>query len=184
MRSDLKAKKLALAGLMAALSYAGYALFPAINAFGLKFHLGNAFVVLAALLLGGPTGGLAGAVGLALADVLGGWATTAPITFVCKLIIGLVSGLVAHRCAKLKEPHPKKYLVKWALLSSLAGLGINCLVDPVLNFLWQRLLTPGAEALLSVNVIFTSLNAVVNTVFAVVLYLALRPAARKAGLLN
>lgn len=182
MKSDLKAKKLALAGLMAALSFAGYALFPAINAFGLKFHLGNAFVVLGALLLGGPTGGLAGAVGLSLADVLGGWASTAPITFVCKLIIGLVTGLVAHRCAKIGEPHPKGYLFKWALVSSLAGLLLNCLVDPILNYLWQRLITPGAEALLSVNVIFTCLNAAVNTVFAVILYLALRPAAKKLGI--
>jgi len=183
MKSDLKAKKLALAGLMAALSFAGYALFPAINAFGLKFHLGNAFVVLGALLLGGPTGGLAGAVGLSLADILGGWAMTAPITFVCKLIIGLVTGLVAHRCTNINESHPKGYLFKWVVISSLTGLLLNCLVDPILNYLWQRLITPGAEALLSINIVFTCLNAVVNTVFAVILYMALRPVARKLGII-
>lgn len=183
MKSDVKVKRLALAGMMAALSFAGYALFPAINAFGLKFHLGNAFVVLGALLLGGPAGGLAGAIGLSLADILGGWASTAPITFVCKLVIGLVSGLVAHHIAKISRPHPKGYLVKWTLLSSLAGLGLNCLVDPVLNYLWQCLIMPGAEAFLSINVIFTCLNAVVNTVFTIVLYLVLRPAVQKLGIL-
>jgi len=183
MSSDKNAKKLALAGVMAALSFAGYAVFPAINAFGLKFHLGNAFVVLGSLLLGGVWGGLAGAVGLSVADLLGGWAATAPITFVCKLVIGLITGLAAHRYAKISEPHPRSYLFKWSLISCIAGLGCNCLVDPVLNYLWQRLITPGAEALLSVNVLFTSLNAVVNTVCAVALYLAVRPALKRMDMI-
>ena len=63
MRID-NVKKITFAGLMAALCYVGYAVFPAINAAGTKIHIGNAFVVLGALLLGGLYGGLAGAVGL------------------------------------------------------------------------------------------------------------------------
>ena len=38
--------KIAQAGLMAALCYIGYAVFPAISASGTKIHIGNAFVVL------------------------------------------------------------------------------------------------------------------------------------------
>ena len=45
--------KIAQAGLMAALCYIGYAVFPAISASGTKIHIGNAFVVLSAYLLGG-----------------------------------------------------------------------------------------------------------------------------------
>ena len=55
--------KIAQAGLMAALCYIGYAVFPAISASGTKIHIGNAFVVLSAYLLGGVYGGLSGAVG-------------------------------------------------------------------------------------------------------------------------
>lgn len=183
MTSDRDTKKLALAGITAALSFAGYAVFPAVNAFGLKFHLGNAFVVLGALLLGGVPGGLAGAVGLSIADIISGFAAAAPITFVCKFLIGLITGLVAHRSARLSESHPKKYILKWSVLASAAGLGCNCLADPVLNYLWQRLITPGAEALLSINILFTVLNAAVNTVCAVALYSALRPVLRRMNLL-
>ena len=50
--------KIAQAGLMAALCYIGYAVFPAISASGTKIHIGNAFVVLSAYLLGGVYGGL------------------------------------------------------------------------------------------------------------------------------
>ena len=73
--------KLAYAGLMAALCYVGYTVFPAIDAAGTKIHVGNAFVVLGALLLGGVYGGFAGAIGLSIADILGGFAATAPRTF-------------------------------------------------------------------------------------------------------
>ena len=51
-----------------ALCYIGYAVFPAISASGTKIHIGNAFVVLSAYLLGGVYGGLSGAVGLSIAD--------------------------------------------------------------------------------------------------------------------
>ena len=87
-------KKLAFAGLMAALCYVGYAVFPAISASGTKVHVGNAFVVLGALLLGGPYGGLAGAIGLSLADILGGYAQSAPRTFITKLVIGLIVAVI------------------------------------------------------------------------------------------
>ena len=68
MKTD-NVKKITYAGLMAALCYVGYAVFPAINASGTKVHIGNAFVVLGALLLGGLYGGLAGAIVLSIADI-------------------------------------------------------------------------------------------------------------------
>ena len=42
--------KIAYAGLMAALCYVGYAVFPAITTTGTKIHIGNAFVVLGAFI--------------------------------------------------------------------------------------------------------------------------------------
>ena len=63
-----------------------------------------AFCVLGALILGGWYGGLAGAVGMTIADLMDPvYITGAPKTFVLKLCIGLIVGLVAHRIAKINE---------------------------------------------------------------------------------
>ncbi len=182
--------KLAYAGLMAALCYVGYAIFPAINASGTKVHVGNAFVVLGALLLGGLYGGLAGAVGLSLADILGGYAASAPRTFICKLVIGLIVGLVAHRAARISENHSHAYIIKWSAIAAIAGLGLNCVFEPALKYVWFTLLTPNPDkaasaiaALLAVTTYTTIINAVINSVAGVILYNALRPALKKASIL-
>ena len=186
---NAKTQKIVLAGLTAALCFVGYAVFPAISASGTKVHIGNAFVVLGAYLLGGLYGGLAGAVGLSLADIISGYAESAPRTFICKLVIGLVVGLVAHKIASLSKTHEKKYIVKWSIISAVAGLGFNCIFEPALKYVWYTLLTPNAEkaasaikALMAITTYATIINAVINSVFAVILYLALRPALKKAGL--
>ena len=183
--------KITYAGLMAALCYVGYAIFPAINAGGTKIHLGNAFVVLGALFLGGLYGGIAGAIGLSLADILGGYSASAPRTFICKLVIGLIVGLVAHHIAKLSHSHPRTYLIRWSVISAVAGLGFNCVFEPSLKYIWYTILTPNAEkaasaikALVAVTTYATLINAVINSVLAVVAYLALRPLLYRAGLLG
>ncbi|MBE5844137.1 MAG: ECF transporter S component [Butyrivibrio sp.] len=181
--------KITYAGLMAALCYVGYAVFPAISASGTKVHIGNAFVVLGALLLGGPYGGLAGAIGLSLADILGGYAASAPRTFICKLVIGLIVGLVAHKIAHISQDHQKSYILKWSSIAAIAALAFNCVFEPALKYVWFTLLTPNAEkaqsaitALLAVTTYATIINAVINSVIAIVLYSALRPALNKAGI--
>lgn len=181
--------KIAYAGLLAALSYVGFAIFPAINAMGTKVHVGNAFVVLAALLLGGPYGGLAGAVGLSIADITLGYGASAPRTFISKLVIGLVVGLIAHKIAKISEDHAKSYIVKWSIIASIAGLAFNCVFEPALKYVWFTLLTPNPEkaasaieALVAITTYATIINAVINSVLAIVIYNALRPALNKANL--
>ncbi len=181
--------KLTLAGLMAALCYVGYAVFLAINASGTKVHLGNAFVVLAALLLGGVYGGLAGAIGLSIADILSGYAASAPRTFITKLVIGLIVGLIAHKIAKISENHKKTYILKWSAIAAIAGLAFNCVFEPALKYVWYTLLTPNPEkataaigALVAITTYATIINAVINSVLGVVLYNALRPALNRANL--
>ncbi|MCR5427963.1 MAG: ECF transporter S component [Lachnospiraceae bacterium] len=183
--------KITYAGLMAALCYVGYAVFPAISTGGTKIHVGNAFVVLGALFLGGLYGGLAGAVGLSLADILGGFSQSAPRTFITKLVIGLIVGLVAHQIAKISHDHKRVYILKWAAIASVAGLGFNCVFEPALKYVWYTILTPNADkaasaikALLAVTTYATLINAVINSVIAVVAYLALRPVLYRAGLLG
>ncbi|MBQ7614563.1 MAG: ECF transporter S component [Butyrivibrio sp.] len=182
-------KKLTFAGLMAALCYVGYAVFPAINASGTKVHIGNAFVVLGALLLGGLYGGLAGAVGLSIADLTLGYTASAPRTFITKLVIGLIVGLVAHKIAKISEEHKRSYIIKWSAIAAVAGLAFNCVFEPALKYFWFTILTPNAEkaesaikALIAITTYATIINAVINSVLAVVIYTALRPALSRANL--
>ncbi len=182
--------RLVQAALLAALCYVGYAILPALSADGTKIHFGNAFVVIAAYLLGGAYGGLAGAVGLSLADILGGFAESAPRTFLTKLVIGLVVGLVAHRIAHLSEKHPAPYIFRWSALAAVAGLAVNCVFEPALKYVWYTLLFPNPDkaaaaigALLALTTYATVINAVINAVAAVVLYNAVRPALQRAGLL-
>ena len=184
-------KKLTYAGIMAALCYVGYAVFPAISVSGSKVHLGNAFVVLGSFILGGLYGGLAGAVGLSLADILTGYAVSAPRTFICKLLIGLIAGAFALKIGEINHPHPKKYVLKWAIISSVAGLGFNCVFEPALKYLWYTLLTPDASkaqaaigTLMAVTTATTLINTVINTVAAVALYMTFRPALIRAGVIK
>lgn len=189
-RAGKQTYKLAMAGLMAALCYVGYAFLPALSADGTKIHFGNAFVVLGAYLLGGTYGGLAGAVGLTAADLVGGYAASAPRTFITKLMIGLITGLVAHRLGHLSEQKESKKVLMWTILGAIAGLGFNCVFEPVLKYFWYTVLIPNSDkaasaikALVALTSYTTVLNAVTNSIAAVVLYNALRPALKRSGML-
>ena len=93
--------KLTETALMAALCYVTFTFLqikiPLPGGDASSIHLGNAVCVLAALMLGGVYGGLAGAIGMSIADIMDPvYITVAPKTFVLKLCIGLITGLVAH----------------------------------------------------------------------------------------
>ena len=109
-----KIKVLAQAALCAALCYVGATFIKIDIPVGTEstmFHFGNTFCVLAALLVGGVWGGLAGAVGMTISDLTTRYVTSAPKTFVLKLCIGLIVGLVAHKGFKLSKEHSKKICV-------------------------------------------------------------------------
>ena len=73
MKNEL-AQKIAMTGLMAALSYVVFTFLqikiPLPGGDATSIHLGNAVCVLGALLLGGFWGGLGGAVGMTIGDLL------------------------------------------------------------------------------------------------------------------
>ncbi len=78
-------------------------------------HIGNAFCVLAALLLGGGYGGVAGSPGHDHRRPSGsGVHHQCSKTFILKLCIGLIAGFVAHNIAHITEDHDSKYIVKWS----------------------------------------------------------------------
>ena len=64
--------------------------------YGGLVHLGNVPLFLAAIIFGKRTGALAGAVGMGLFDLMGGWTLWAPATFLIVGLMGYVVGLIAE----------------------------------------------------------------------------------------
>lgn len=59
-------------------------------------HLGNIMVFTIAIVFGPKRGFIAAAIGMALFDVLSGWASYAPITFIAKGIMAYIAGYIAY----------------------------------------------------------------------------------------
>ena len=150
--------KLAETALLAALCYVSFTFLqikiPVPGGDATSIHIGNAFCVLAALLLGGVYGGLAGAIGMGIADIMDPvYITGAPKTFVLKFCIGLIVGLVAHKVAKINESTDKKP---------------------------QEL----AQALAKMSAAATFINAVVSVILVAIIYNAVRPVLIKSHLIT
>ena len=58
-------------------------------------HLGTSMLFITAILFGPKKGALAGAIGMGLFDVLGGWLIWAPITIVARALQGFIVGKIA-----------------------------------------------------------------------------------------
>lgn len=185
--------KLAETALIAALCYAAFTFLqikiPMPGGDATSLHIGNAVCVLGALLLGGWRGGLAGAIGMSIADIMDPiYITVAPKTFVLKFCIGLIVGLVAHKIAKINEKRDKKYVFRWSLIATVAGLGFNVIADPLVGYFYKQWILGQPQEMATVlakwSTATTFVNAVVSTILVVVVYNALRPVLIKSGILK
>ncbi len=168
-----QAYKIAMVGLLAALSYVvftyGQVKITLPGGDATSIHLGNAVCVIGALLVGGFYGGLGGAIGMTIGDLLDPvYIVYAPKTFICKFCIGLIAGFVAHRLGKIDRSTDKNHILGFTIVAAVAGLLFNVM----------------AELTLAWNIAATSINAVTSTIASVVIYMAVRPALRKAGFLD
>lgn len=191
-RKNQTVVKLAQTAILAALCYVAFTCLqikiPMPGGDATSLHIGNAFCVLGALLLGGWYGGIAGAVGMSIADIMDPvYITVAPKTFVLKLCIGLIAGLVAHKIAKINESDDKKYVLKWSTIASIAALGFNVAADPIVGYFYKQYILGQpqqmAEVLAKWSTATTFVNAVVSTVLVAFLYNAVRPVLLRSGLL-
>ena len=187
MKND-KTIKIVFTGLFAALSYVVFTFLqikitlPGGDA--TSIHLGNAVCVLGALILGGFSGGLGGAIGMTIGDLFDPvYILYAPKTFVLKLCIGLITGYVAHRVGKINSLTDKKKILRWTILAAVSGLLFNVIFDPLVGYFYKLLILgkPAAELVLAWNVVSTSINAVTSSIVSVVVYMAMRPILLKSG---
>lgn len=183
------AQKIALTGLMAALSYVVFTFLqikiqlPGGDA--TSIHLGNAVCVLGALLLGGFYGGLGGALGMTIGDLLDPqYIIYAPKTFLLKLCIGLITGLIAHQFGHISTQKDTSKVLKWTIAAAVGGLLFNVVFDPLVGYFYKRMILgkPAADVTLAWNIASTSINAVTSTIVSVAVYMALRPALKRSDL--
>ena len=182
-------KKLACAGVFAALTYVVFTYFsiriPTPGGGQVSIHLGNAFVVLGALLLGSFCGGIGGSIGLTIADLFDPvYIVEAPITFIIKFLIGWIAGMIAHKAGHITTEQDTKKIMKWVTIASVAGLAFNAIFDPLLRY-WYKIQILGkaaAEVSFSYNFSITLLNSVASLIIVIALYMALRIPLKKAGL--
>ena len=140
-------------------------------------HVANAIVVVSALLLGPVEGGLAGAIGLSIADILDPrYITSAPKTFLLKFFIGFIAGTCAKKM-KLNEAQNKKEMNRTVLISAVAGLGFNVIFDPLIGYLYKHyILQLNADTAKIVTAWasgVTLFNAIVCIFVTLILYTAL-----------
>lgn len=184
-----KLLKIVFTGIFAALSYVVFTFLqikiPLPGGDATSIHLGNAVCVLGALLLGGLYGGLGGAIGMTIGDLFDPvYVVYAPKTFLLKLCIGLITGLIAHKLGHISTEKDNKKVLKWTILAAVGGLLFNVIFDPLVGYIYKLVILgkPAAELTLAWNVTATSINAVTSTIVSVAVYMALRPALHKSGL--
>lgn len=192
MKSDPQTeatRRLVFAGVFAALTFVVFTFFsipiPTPGGGKVSVHLGNAFVALGSLLLGGLYGPAGGAIGLTLADLLDPvYIVEAPITFLIKFAMGLLVGFIAHGLGHIdREKDPAK-VIRRAGLATAAGMAFNAVFDPLLRYFYKILVLgrPAAEVTFAINFGVTLINSVVSLIVVITLYMAIRTPLRRAGL--
>lgn len=187
--SNEATRKLVFAGVFAALTYVVFTFLsipiPTIGGSKVTVHLGNAFVALGALLIGSLYGGMGGAIGLTIADLVDPvYLVQAPVTFFVKLAMGLLAGFIAHRLGHITTERDQRKVLRWVTAAVMAAMLFNALVDPTARYFYKILVLgkPAAEVSFAINFGVTLINSVVSTFVAVILYMAMRIPLKKAGL--
>lgn len=145
----ISTRSIVFIGLFAALCYVAlYFKIPIPSPVGKPFlHMGNMFVILAALLFNGVVGGASGSIGMGLFDIMNGYGASAPKTFILKFGIGIFTGKVA---SKGKNPSSKSP-VKWIFTASIVFIviGIFLLITSIVN--GNQIAIAGIEKKLVIN---------------------------------
>lgn len=148
-------------------------------------HFGNVMCILSGLLFGGVTGGLSAGLGSAIFDLMD--PTFAPefwITFLMKFAMALVAGLLvsrARRAAGEGSDAGKGHVI----FAAISGAVTYFVLYITKTILWNRFVL-GAEwgavwTTVAAKATVSLVNAVLASVVSVLLYLALRPALKAAG---
>ena len=112
--------------------------------------------------------------------------TSAPKTFLLKLGIGLITGLVAHKIFKLSHDNQRRIPLPAAVaISCSAGMVFNIVADPLVGYFYKMYIMgvpqDAATILAKMSAVTTSVNAVIAVIAATIFYLALRPILKRSN---
>lgn len=189
MSQTKSTSKIALTALMAALCYIGFTFFKInipVGEGSTAIHFGNTFCVLAAIMFGPICGGLAGAIGMGIGDLLDPlYVTTFPKTFILKFCIGLCAGILAKK-AHLNQQEDSKKITKWASLSCIAGMGFNVIFEPIVSYFYSNFVLGVPASAAKIFAAWTAgttlFNACTSIIIATCLYVALRKALKHTSI--
>ncbi|MGN1398917.1 MAG: ECF transporter S component [Erysipelotrichaceae bacterium] len=177
----MKLRKLTLTALLTAACYIGFSFFqikiPTVAGYT-SFHLGNVICVLAGLLVGPVCGGIAGAIGMGIGDLLDPvYLITAPKTLILKFIMGFLAGYISHNIFNLKQKQGKE-LVIYTIITICVTMLVNIILEPTFSYVYYQFLlnnSQKAAGYLSIaKWITTTTNAVLSIICATPLYIALK----------
>ena len=173
---------LAMTGLMGALVFLATMFFKIeIPVAGDKTMVGfaNVFCILSGLLLGPVYGGLAAGVGSFLFDIVGGWASSAPVTLITKFLMAFICGLIAYGGDK------KAKKLSRIIVAAVVGSLSYCALYLGYSYIKELLLGSAVQAaniIILTKLAATLTNAVLADVIAVPLFLAVRSALERSHL--
>ncbi len=176
-----KLKKLTLTALLVAACYVSFTFLQVkipTPAGYTSFHLGNVFCVLAGLLIDPICGGIAGAIGMGIGDLLDpAYILTAPKTIILKFMMGFIAGTVGQKLFHLKEKEGKQ-LFAYTLIAISVAMLCNIIGEPLFSYLYYKLLLNNADKAASyltvAKWITTTVNAILTIVIATPLYVYLK----------
>ncbi len=170
-----KTKKIILAALFAALAYVSIqslhvAIFAPIGA--PFFHVGNAVVALAALYLGLGYGTFSGAIGLAIFDLVNGYALEMPLVFLGNVLVALTLQLVYRALQRVVGDR------LWVITVAVSSGVLMKLFTDFLKGLIRALvagasLEPAAAAAFT-SLLATAINGLGTIILVTLLYLPLK----------
>ena len=101
------------------------------------------------------------------------------------LLLGGLWGGIGGALGRISKTEDTKHIFLYTLLASIAGLLFNVIFDPLVGYFYKLLILgkPAAELTLAWNIASTSINAITSVIVSTALYMALRPAMKKAHLL-
>ncbi len=190
MKND-RLMRLVQCALIAALAYIGFQVLRIDILVGTErtaLHLGNTFVVIGALLVGGPMGGVAGAIGLTIADLTSGYVTSAPKTFILKLVMGLIAGFIASKVMHKESKTNAKDQAKVALAAAAVALGCNVVLDPLFGYFYKTYIfglpQDMAATIAKIGSLATLVNTIISTIIVTAVWPAIYTALKKANMLT
>ncbi|MEG1727585.1 MAG: ECF transporter S component [Acidaminococcaceae bacterium] len=139
-----------------------------------KIYIGHSFIILSALLLGTKYGALTGAIGLTIADILAGYVTSAPPTFVSKFILGWSVALVAHTVFKITTLTEEKQILKLTMLAAITGTLVCLITEPLIRYSFKVYILgyhPQVAYLSALNcALAAALSAIPDIIISTLLY--------------